>query len=64
MIDYATVLPGVTLRLVRKAGDFADAGDQVRVVMSNGKDWCFVERADGTPAYFVADAGAKMLEPA
>lgn len=65
MIEFDKIKPGDKLRIVGMgAPGFAQLGDIVEVVSTNGKNRCDVKRADGETAYFALTCGASRLEPA
>lgn len=64
MIEYAKVKTGDLLKVVGAgAPGFANLGDIVEVVSTNGSNRCDVRRADGETAYFALTCGAARLAP-
>lgn len=63
MIDHAQIKTGDRLRIVGAgAPGFAQLGDVVTVVSTDGKQRCDVKREDGAEAYFALTCGAARLE--
>lgn len=65
MIDYAKVKGGDKLRITGMgAPGFAQLGDTVTVVSSNGTNRCDVRHdVSGKEAFFTLTCGAQRLEP-
>lgn len=63
MIDYSKLKPGDRLKIVGAgAPGFANLGDTVEVVSTNGTNRCDVRRSDGETAFFALTCGAARLE--
>lgn len=65
MIDYSKIAPGDKLKIVGMgAPGFANLGDTVTVVSTNGKNRCDVRHDEtGDEVYFALTCGAARLEP-